>query len=78
MMGERPESEERTCEHCRWWDVAEAVAFTAECRRYPPAPSWRLGQNGIDFSQGSFPVISGLDWCGEFSARPAPTDEPRE
>ena len=66
----RPDAQ--ACSSCRWWDHIEAVGFSAECRRFPPVPSWRLGQNGIDFSQGSWPVTWGHDWCGEFAP---PRDE---
>ena len=54
------------CGNCRWYDHDNAAHDRAECRRSPPRPGWRLGENGTNFSEGSWPMVWQQDWCGEF------------
>lgn len=57
------------CADCKSWNIAEAVNDNAPCHRYPPVIAWKMGRNGIDFVDGTRPMVWSQDWCGEFVAR---------
>lgn len=62
-----PTSADRTCGNCAFWDRAEVINGRALCRRSPPQFGWKLGENGIDYVDGSWPMSWTFDWCGEFT-----------
>lgn len=50
-----------TCENCK--HSVPAVAQRIECRRFPPATNPNFS------APGSFPLVYGSWWCGEYQQK---------
>jgi DNA-directed RNA polymerase alpha subunit len=76
-------AEELQCKACRFWLRQAPEDLSGQCRRFPPCLAQtekqqaELEATGAGSFTGVWPDTLGVDWCGEFQARPAtPADTP--
>lgn len=56
------------CKDCCYFLPASGGSIqNGQCRRYPPKVNF---EGGYD----SFPIVSPVDWCGEFALQEVPND----
>lgn len=66
---------DRTCNGCRFWARSFYRPGFGECRRLSPTlTTAELGTEDVEgfFEFRVWPVTRDADWCGSFTARPAP------
>ncbi len=64
------------CKGCRWFaPLGLRHADTGLCRRYAPRPDRSRDDDDGEYlpHHADWPRVEQDDWCGEYSANPAPT-----
>jgi hypothetical protein len=52
---------DKTCTNCAYYHPTDKDRLNGECRLNPP--------QALPGTNGSWPKVDGLDWCGQFLSR---------
>lgn len=62
------------CGSCRFWNVDDEEPELGQCRRFPPAPFFKIHDNNTGHPSGfvidpgeGYPETCFDEWCGEYS-----------